>query len=98
MRVSDQPRHSSFDLSVGFEPEQSTYDRAVGRWHTDADLVTGSHIVDPELVEVLVSRDGGHHGESENLLEHFCNKQERCIKNLATTGSQDFVVRNERMK
>ena len=44
---------------------------AVGGWHPDADLVSGRDIVDPKLVEVLVSRDGGEKSAREDGLgEH----------------------------
>lgn len=44
---------------------------AVGGWHPDADLVSGRDIVDPKLVEVLVSRDGGKKSAREDGLgEH----------------------------
>lgn len=47
-------------------------DGTVGWWHPDANLVTGGNIVDPELVKVLVSRDGGEESAGENGLgEHL---------------------------
>lgn len=47
-------------------------DGAVGGRHPDADLVAGCLIVDPELVEVLVGRDGGDEGGCDDSLgEHL---------------------------
>lgn len=47
-------------------------DGAVGGWHPDTDLVAGCLIVDPELVEVLVSRDSAEKGGSNDSLgEHL---------------------------
>jgi hypothetical protein len=47
-------------------------DGAVGGRHPDTDLVTGGLIVDPELVKVLVSRDGAEEsGSDDSLGEHF---------------------------
>ena len=47
-------------------------DRAVGGWHTDADLIARSNIVHPKLVKVLVSRDCAKEGGSnDGLGEHF---------------------------
>jgi hypothetical protein len=47
-------------------------DGAVGGWHPDADLVARGLIVDPELVEVLVGRDGRDKGSSEECFgEHI---------------------------
>lgn len=43
-------------------------DGAVVGWHPDADLVAWSGVVDPELVEILVSGGGGHEGCSEEGL------------------------------
>ena len=47
-------------------------DGAVGGRHTDTDLVAGSLIVDPKLVEVLVSRGSAEQGGSDDSLgEHL---------------------------
>jgi hypothetical protein len=54
--------------------------RAVGWWHPDADLVARSLIVDPELVQVLVSRDGGDESGSEDCFGVHLDVWKDCMR------------------
>ena len=44
-------------------------DRAVVGWHADADLFSRGYIVDPELLEVLMGRDGSEKSTDEDGVE-----------------------------
>ena len=61
------------------------HDRAVVWWHADAALVARSHIVDPNLVEVLMSRDGRDESGSKECLGEHLDVSERAVAVLICT-------------
>lgn len=75
-------------------------DGAVGWRHADTDLVAGGLIVDPELVEVLVSRHSAEKGGSDDSLgEHlevcFELVAKSCIRVCTTIDFSDAGSRKE---
>jgi hypothetical protein len=69
------------------------FDRGVRRRHPDSGLITWGLAIDPELVEVLVGRDGGEEGGSdESFGEHLESEFESDGVRMYIQFSFDSVI------